>query len=497
MPAGFVQCEGGVRSAPLLVAALLSFTIPARAQVEEHPRFPAERLQLASDRNGLVDVEWAEPIERGAFEAYGWAGWAHRPLVVRRLSTGERIGDLVRDRSGGELGTSWAPLGSLQLSLAMPFIVSQGRPSDQPRIATVSMPELAHAGLGDLRMAAKIALLRQDERGLSVALIPALSVPTGGSKAYRGEGGLALLPKVAAGWKHESGLRLGLNLGAVLRRTERVLDQTAGTELTFGAGGSYRYRRLDLAASVSGAVAAARPFARANENALEARAVVSMRLARHLDVFAGGGVGLLTGWGTPDHRAFLGVRAPFVGKEPPAPAPPVAPEPIVVAPAAPPAPPEPEPAVPLPPPPPPEPVVAPAPHPLAPPPPPPALARVGRGKIEILGEIRFTTDSDVIVKGSIPVLDGVVSLLREHPEIERLRIEGHTDDRGSLAHNLDLSHRRAAAALRYLVSAGIGADRLESVGFGAARPIVSNVTKAGRAQNRRLEFVILASRSAP
>jgi outer membrane protein OmpA-like peptidoglycan-associated protein len=493
-----------VRSAPLLIAALFSYAVSAHAQVEEHPRFPAERLQLATDRNGLVDVEWAEPLRPGAIEAYGWAGWAHRPLVVRRLSSGERIGDLVRDRSGGEVGASWAPLRWLQLSLAMPFILAQGRPSDQPGIATVAMPELAHSGPGDLRLSPKIAVLRDEERGLSVALIPALSVPSGGSKAYRGEGGMAFLPKVAAGWKHGSGLRLGVNVGGVVRRTERVLDQTAGTELTFGAGAGFRYRRLDLAASVSGAVAAARPFARANENALEARALVAVRLGRHLDVFAGGGVGLLVGWGTPDYRAFLGVRTRFVDGDQ-APPPPPLPEPAVAAAPPPPpppaatepgiaAPPEPEPGQPPPPPPPPEPVVAPAP---APAPAPPPLARLGSDRIEILGEIRFATDSDVIVRASLPVLDGVVALLRAHPEVGRLRIEGHTDDRGSAAHNLDLSRRRAAAAVRYLVAAGIDAGRLESIGLGAARPVGSNATSAGRARNRRLEFVILAARSAP
>jgi outer membrane protein OmpA-like peptidoglycan-associated protein len=138
--------------------------------------------------------------------------------------------------------------------------------------------------------------------------------------------------------------------------------------------------------------------------------------------------------------------------------------------------------------------VAPAP---APAPAPPPLARLGSDRIEILGEIRFATDSDVIVRASLPVLDGVVALLRAHPEVGRLRIEGHTDDRGSAAHNLDLSRRRAAAAVRYLVAAGIDAGRLESIGLGAARPVGSNATSAGRARNRRLEFVILAARSAP
>jgi outer membrane protein OmpA-like peptidoglycan-associated protein len=508
-----------VRSIPILTATLLSLSLPARAQVEEHPRFPAERLQLASDRNGLVDIEWPEPIARGALETYGWAGWARDPLVVRELSTGRRIGELVRDRTGGEVGASWAPLRPLQLSVAVPFIASQGRPTTQPRVATVDLPALARSGAGDVRVAAKVALLSQEQRGISLAFIPALSFPSGGSSAYRGEGGPAFLPKVALGWKHENGLRVAANLGAVVRRTERVIDQTAGSEITFGAGAGYRFLRLDLAAALSGAVSASRPFARANENALEARSTVTVRLARHLDVLGGGGLGLLIGWGTPSWRLFGGVRVPFGGGSDAAPAAPGQPVPPTIAgspatptpeaevQAAPPAPElvPPTEAEPVPPPPAEEPVpAAPPPQPVAAPPPdaapgpaPAPLAQIGKDRIEVLGKIRFATDSDVIVKASLPVLDGVATLLRGHREVERLRIEGHTDDRGAAGHNLDLSRRRAAAAVRYLVQAGIDPARLESAGLGSSRPVASNATAAGRARNRRLEFVIVAGESVP
>jgi len=69
-------------------------------------------------------------------------------------------------------------------------------------------------------------------------------------------------------------------------------------------------------------------------------------------------------------------------------------------------------------------------------------------------------------------------------------VAGHTDSRGTDKYNLGLSDRRAAVVRDYLISKGIDADRMTSAGYGEARPIASNDTDAGRAQNRRTELVI-------
>jgi OOP family OmpA-OmpF porin len=82
--------------------------------------------------------------------------------------------------------------------------------------------------------------------------------------------------------------------------------------------------------------------------------------------------------------------------------------------------------------------------------------------------------------------------LKEHPEIKRLSVEGHTDDRGLAAQNVGLSQRRAAAVVAWLVANGIDATRLTSNGFGATRPLESNAAEAGRQTNRRVEFKIMA-----
>jgi len=112
-------------------------------------------------------------------------------------------------------------------------------------------------------------------------------------------------------------------------------------------------------------------------------------------------------------------------------------------------------------------------------------------KIVILDKVLFVTAKDVILKRSYPILEAVKKTILDNPQILRVRIEGHTDDRGSDTYNQSLSEKRAAAILRYLIDGGVGADRLESVGYGEARPIDTNKTPDGRERNRRVEFTIL------
>jgi peptidoglycan-associated lipoprotein len=71
-----------------------------------------------------------------------------------------------------------------------------------------------------------------------------------------------------------------------------------------------------------------------------------------------------------------------------------------------------------------------------------------------------------------------------------MRVEGHADERGSDEYNLALSNRRAATAMRYLLSQGIAQDRLESVGYGEERPLDSAENEAAWAKNRRDEFQV-------
>jgi len=112
-------------------------------------------------------------------------------------------------------------------------------------------------------------------------------------------------------------------------------------------------------------------------------------------------------------------------------------------------------------------------------------------KILILDKILFVTAKDVILKRSYPILEAVKKTILDNPRILRLRVEGHTDDRGSDSYNQALSEKRATAILRYLSEGGVAPERLEATGYGEARPIDTNDSTDGRERNRRVEFTIV------
>jgi outer membrane protein OmpA-like peptidoglycan-associated protein len=121
----------------------------------------------------------------------------------------------------------------------------------------------------------------------------------------------------------------------------------------------------------------------------------------------------------------------------------------------------------------------------------PGLVLVSLSNIRILQQIRFANRSDRILPASDRVLQAVSEAMRSVPEIRRVSVDGHTDNVGDDAANLQLSDRRAASVRAWLVAHGVDAGRLESHGYGETRPIESNRTRRGRAANRRVEFRIL------
>jgi len=111
-------------------------------------------------------------------------------------------------------------------------------------------------------------------------------------------------------------------------------------------------------------------------------------------------------------------------------------------------------------------------------------------RIDLKDTIEFETASSVIKAESFELLDEAVAILEDYPEIEILRIEGHTDRHGGDESNLRLSRRRADAVRQYFIHAGIAESRLESVGYGEARPVDPRPTPEADAKNRRVDFFV-------
>src|SRR5262245_15805261 len=167
----------------------------------------------------------------------------------------------------------------------------------------------------------------------------------------------------------------------------------------------------------------------------------------------------------------------------PAPTPPPPPAPAAPPPAPAPAPPPPA-VAPPPAPAPPPPVAAPTPPPPAPPPAPKEFA-----PNSALRDIHFDFDKANIRQGDARILDASAAWLSSNPD-QLVLIEGHCDARGTNEYNLALGERRAKAAMQYLVSKGVAANRITTISYGKERPVCTEKTAACYAKNRRDRFLV-------
>ncbi len=111
--------------------------------------------------------------------------------------------------------------------------------------------------------------------------------------------------------------------------------------------------------------------------------------------------------------------------------------------------------------------------------------------IEINDVIHFEFAKADIRPESFELMDEIAMVVLDHPELLKIRVEGHTDAVGDDVSNLKLSQARAESVVTYLSQSGVEPTRLDPVGFGEMRPIDSNETDEGRAKNRRVEFIIV------
>ncbi len=618
---------------PLLSALIAG---PVLAQHAEPRAFPLERFRPAIDQQGLLDTEWGGVPGHLVWGAGLWLGYANDPFVINREVDGEteRVAALVGHRVSASLVASLGLYEWIQLGLELPLALYQGR-DDEAGDYNRNLASLSAAGIGDLRLAPKVRLLRQARHLVDLALIANLSLPTASSRGYLGERGVAFFPEVAASRALFGGIRLAANLGYRARQRTRTANLVVDDELSYRAAVAYDFAPLthlplEAAASLSGSTSAKVPFQRLVRSPLEALLGATYKVAPGTWAVGGGGVGLLAGYATPDFRLFAGVR--FGDEEVPEPTRigdsdgdgllddvdqcPSAPEdrdqfedengcpdpdndqdgvpdvddgapndpedldqfadqdgvpdpdndgdgvldvddrcpneaenrngyededgcpeeipdtdadgiadPVDTCPN------EPEdrdqfedvdgcpdpdndqdtvldqddkcPLV----------VGVPdnagcpdvdrdgdgTPDRIdnCPDEPGPAensgcqikqLVKLTKERIEILEMVYFDTGLDTIQQVSFGLLDNIAQVMQQHPELELVRIEGHTDDRGAADFNRDLSQRRAEAVRRYLIDKGVSESRLVAKGFGEDKPIASNKNSKGRAANRRVEF---------
>ena len=122
---------------------------------------------------------------------------------------------------------------------------------------------------------------------------------------------------------------------------------------------------------------------------------------------------------------------------------------------------------------------------------------IQNNELKIKQAVFFATNKAIIRPRSFKLLNQVARVIQQHPEIERIVIEGHSDTRGNAEANRKLSLARAESVRKHLVKKGVAAGRLDARGYGPDRPLASNKTSKGRAINRRVVFSIVNPDSTP
>jgi outer membrane protein OmpA-like peptidoglycan-associated protein len=120
-------------------------------------------------------------------------------------------------------------------------------------------------------------------------------------------------------------------------------------------------------------------------------------------------------------------------------------------------------------------------------------ARIEADQIVLKGKVSFDPGKPTLTGESYPGLKDVAAMLKSHPELKAIRIEAHTDDRGSDKQNLKLSGERAVAVKQFLADEGVEADRLTTTGLGRSQKLAEGKGPEVQEQNRRIVFRILAS----
>ena len=360
----------------------------------------------------------------------------------------------------------------------------------------------ASAGLGDLRIVPKVGILRSGDAASHTLLSFALpfTLPTGNPEAFRGADGFSIEPELLAAF-HFGSIGILVNAGYKWR-SDHPVGLPWGDEITFGAGLLYE---LTEDFRVRGEVFGAKQVRTDVDGAdftLELLGGVEYWLG-NVGLYGGAGLGLTDGIGEPDFRIIGGVRF-RVGHDPDegfrdrdndgvsdhddaAPDDPEDEDGYQDDDGA----PEPDndgdgirdeddecPDIPE------EPGGDKDGCPEK------TFVKVENDKIYVFGKVRFRTGSAEIDKRDEPLLDQLGSALQTNPQVKKVRIEGHTDNVGDPKSNQSLSDARARSVKSALEKRGVDGGRMQPAGYGESRPVAPNKTAAGRAKNRRVEFVI-------
>lgn len=436
--------HGGPARAALVLASLLGLAMPIR----NARAVDLQQFKPAPGADDLLAVESPRIGEPNSWHALAGVGYADRPFRLVRIGGSRTIANVIGHQTSLDVGAAWTWRRLLEAGIVVPLTLNQtvGHASAIDPALPSSVPATA---LGDVRLVAKAPIA--SFAGLDVAAALPLSLPTARADSFLGHRSVTGRPRLLLG-RAFGRLYVAGDLGLALRAAETFRNVEQASAVEAGLGGAIPFRlagqRFEGLATLQGEWGLVQHGP--EERPLEALGALRWKRdagAGGYEVTVGAGHGLSAGAGTPDYRVFALLGARFEGPPPEMSEPPPEPEEVQV--------------------------VRP------------------RNRILITSPVHFATGRDIILEESFPILKKVAATIAANPWIHRIRVEGHTDNQGDPKYNLDLSQLRAISVARFLVEHGVDPDILVPIGYGMTRPIDTNDTAAGRARNRRVDFVIL------
>jgi outer membrane protein OmpA-like peptidoglycan-associated protein len=483
----------------LAIAAAL--VLRAGAAQSQEPNIDVQRFTPAVTHDGFVMVEGSDVRpEQDRWDLGVFLNYGFRPLVVAD-DDNTVVTNFVEHRLAFDVMGSVTVVGPFAIGLGIPFFV--------PQIGDLD-PDVA--GLGDIRVVPKVRIL-DDREAVGLGVIVELRPPTHVGD-FAGPGGndgrmLVAWPKFLIDHRFwGTGFRIGGNAGVLIKEgpaATQFLNINAGSEFTYSFAMAYRFGGEDGIAALGAEFDGAVGFREQDPEELPLEGLLFGQIFPNEEwkITFGPGFGLVEGYGEPTARVFAGFhwdptshdrdhdgisddddQCPDVAEDKdgdrdtdgcPEEDPdsdvdgipdsddecPDQKETINGI--------EDEDGCPD-----------------------DGKVKVIRrgGKIEILETVEFQVNSAQIQPRSHSLLNQVALTIKANPDIEQLRIEGHTDDTGPRDNNVKLSKARAESVRRYLIGRGVNPQRLNAKGFGPDKPIIDEKTPEARAKNRRVEFVV-------
>ncbi len=422
-------------------------------------RYPSNNIvyvRPSIDAGRYIVTEQSQGLYQWGYNLGMNINYAFESAEVVPATGGGRVAGVVDDLLVANITGSLGLLDWLNVGIDVPIVARETffnfiNPDASQCAVTRACPKQTKTKMGDVLFATKIRLIDSDRSMFGLSLQPFVSFPTGSGYYLTGFGQFSGGAKVIADLHFKRKFFMAMNVGYQVLKNRRYAPDTANARIDdlilFSAAGNLPIgKNFAAIAEVYGQTLAASPFRHQIQSPFEAMGGLRYspgNIKRWMFTLAGG-AGMDKGFGAPAWRAWgqvtykntKVVELPGEGESV-------------------------------------------------------SIEAPFEEKIIITQKIHFAFDKSDIRSVSFPILNDVVEVLQQNPDIKKIRIEGHTDGIGSDAYNQKLSQKRAESVRQYLISKGVAPDRLEAVGFGKSKPVATNDTELGRAKNRRTEFIVV------